>query len=108
MFFDNKKFYKFSNTLNQNGINIPIIPGIMIIQSISQIEKIIELSNVKLPEILSNEINENRDNPEEIKKIGIEFAKKQVIELINFGVKGLHFFPLNKSYAVSKVLENII
>lgn len=108
MFFENEKFRNFYNNLKERGINIPIIPGIMVIQSISQIERIIELSNVKLPDILSNELKQNKDNPEEIKKIGIEYAKKQVKELLDFGVKGLHFFPLNKSYAVSEVLENLL
>ena len=108
MFFDNEKFFKFYDGLKLRNVTIPVIPGIMIVQSFSQIERIIELSNVKLPDSLDAELKDNKNKPEEVKKIGIDFAKKQVKELLDFGVKGLHFFPLNKSYAVSKVLEELL
>ncbi len=108
MFFDNEKFFNFCNKLKQKGVTIPVIPGIMIVQSLSQIERIINMSNVKLPEDFYNNLLLSKDNPDEVKRKGIEFARNQVKQLLDFGVKGLHFFPLNKSYAVSNVLEGLL
>lgn len=107
LFFDNNDFIKYIDKTQTIGINIPIIPGIMVIQSISQIERIVNLSGSNIPEELNKKLYKYQDNPDEIKKIGIDYAIKQVQELVKLNVQGLHFYPLNKSYAVSEVLKNI-
>jgi len=85
---------------------MPVIPGIMVIQSISQIERIINLSGSKIPKYYLEQIEKYKNEPEIIKKIGIEYAIKQVRELKKHNVKGLHFYPLNKAFAVSEVIRN--
>ncbi|MCQ2957737.1 MAG: methylenetetrahydrofolate reductase [NAD(P)H] [Candidatus Gastranaerophilales bacterium] len=107
LFFDNNDFKDYYQKVRDLGITIPVIPGIMIIQSISQIERIINLSGSKIPESFKNKLYDYQNNPDDIKKIGIDYAIKQVEDLLDFGVKGLHFYPLNKSYAVSEVLNSI-
>ena len=107
LFFDNADFYRFSDNLKKLDVNVPVIPGIMVINSINQIDKIISLSGSKIPDALKNKLEKFKDEPDAIKQIGIEHAITQVSKLKEFGVKGLHFYPLNKSYAVSQVLEAV-
>jgi len=107
LFYDNKCFFNFLEKAQKNGIKVPIIPGILPITSYSQIERIVSLSGCKLPKELEENISKNKENKEAIKQIGIEFAIKQCEELLENGVKGIHFYPLNKSHAVKTVLENI-
>ena len=77
----------------------------MIVQSISQIDKIISLSGSRIPDDFQKTLDKYKDDPDAIKKVGIEYAAKQVAKLKDYGVKGLHFYPLNKAYAVSQVLD---
>ncbi len=107
LFFDNNDFFKFYENLLNLNVNVPIIPGIMVVQSISQIDKIISLSGSKIPKDYLELLYKYKEDSEYIKQLGIEYAAKQVKQLIEYGVKGLHFYPLNKAYAVSSVLEMI-
>ncbi len=104
LFFDNNLFFDFNYLVDTK---IPIIPGIMIIQSLSQIDRIIKLSGTKIPDDFMKKLYQYQDDAESIKKIGIDYAIIQVRNLIENGVKGLHFYPLNKSYAVFEVLKNL-
>lgn len=100
LFFDNDRYWRYVERVRNVGINIPIIPGIMPVVNSRQIEKILSVMKVDIPSILRN----NEDN---IFELGVEFATKQCQELINSGVSGIHFYTLNKSDAVSKILDNI-
>ncbi|MFA5880506.1 MAG: methylenetetrahydrofolate reductase, partial [Candidatus Margulisiibacteriota bacterium] len=107
VFYDNKCYFEFMEKAKKQGINIPIIPGILPITSYSQIERISTLSGCKIPDELSQKLAENKDDKEAIKQIGVEFAIDQCNELLERGVSGIHFYPLNKASAVKSVLENI-
>lgn len=105
LFFDNDKFYKYCEMVNKNGINIPVIPGIMPIRSLAQIDKMTSMARITFPKKLKEKLEKY---PNDSKKIGIEFAISQCQDLIDFGVCGLHFFTLNHSDQVSEILENIL
>ena len=107
LFYDNSCYFEFLEKAQKQGINIQIIPGILPITSYSQIERISTLSGCKLPTELSRKLAEKKDDNEAIKQIGIEFAVKQANELLKNGVSGIHFYPLNKAFAVKAVLENL-
>jgi methylenetetrahydrofolate reductase (NADPH) len=107
MFFDNSYFYEFLDSCLKEGINIPIIPGIMPITNFNQIRKFASLCGATIPENVVKIFEKYAVNPEETKKVGIEFATKQCEDLIRNGVKGLHFYTLNKSDATIKIYQNI-
>ena len=107
VFYDNNCYFEFLEKAQKQGINIPIIPGILPITSYAQIERITTLSGCKLPAKLAKKLTENKDNNETIKQTGIEFAVNQCNELLKSGVHGIHFYPLNKAFAVKSVLENL-
>ncbi|NPA51656.1 MAG: methylenetetrahydrofolate reductase [NAD(P)H] [Aquificae bacterium] len=107
MFFDNRFFYDFLEKVSKEGIDIPIIPGIMPITNFKQIRKFALMCGATIPEELVKRLEAVENKPEEVKKVGIEYATKQCIDLLEHGVKGLHFYTLNKSDATIQIYENI-
>lgn len=107
MFFDNNKFFQFVQKAREKGIEIPIIPGILPIMSFTQLEKMLSMAKVTVPPPLMEQLEKYKNNPEDIKKIGINFATIQCMELIDSKVAGLHFYTLNTSSSVSQILDNL-
>jgi methylenetetrahydrofolate reductase (NADPH) len=107
MFFDNSYFYRYIELCEKEGINIPIIPGIMPITNFKQIRKFALMCGATIPEDLVKKLEKVQDNNEEVEKIGIEFAVKQCEDLLNNNVKGLHFYTLNKSKATIEIYNQI-
>lgn len=107
MFFNNDKFFSFFDRAKKAGISIPIIPGILPIMSFRQLEKMLTMAKVTIPQTFMSRLEKYKDNNNDIKKLGIEFASNQCQQLIDAGVFGLHFFTLNTSSSVSKILDNL-
>lgn len=107
MFFDNDKFLSFVEQAQKLGINVPILPGILPIMSYQQLERMLSMARVTLPTKLMTQLEKFKDNPDDVKKVGIEFASIQCQELIDAEICGLHFFTLNTSNAVSQILDNL-
>lgn len=107
LFFDNEKFFNFVQLTRDAGINIPIVPGILPITSYSQLDRMLSMARVTLPQGLKDRIEKVKNQPDEVKKIGIEFASYQCQQLIDAEVSGLHFYTINSSKASSAVLDNL-
>ena len=107
MFFINEYYYRFVEMCQRAGINIPIIPGIMPITNFKQVKKFASLCGATIPQSLIEKMEKVEEDPEEVKKIGIDFAINQCLDLIEHGVPGLHFYTLNKSDATIKIYEAI-
>lgn len=107
MFFDNNKYFSFVEKAQNLGIDIPIIPGILPIRSFEQLEKMLSMAKVTVPNSLMKSLEKFKDNKDDIRKVGIDFAVQQCQELLANNVKGLHFYTLNTSSSVSKILDNI-
>lgn len=107
MFFDNHKYFTFVELAREEGIEIPIIPGILPIMSYGQLERMLSMARVTIPKALMEKLDKLKDKPEEIKKLGIEFASSQCQQLIEKGVAGLHFYTLNTSSSIAPILDNL-
>lgn len=107
MFFDNDKLFKFIDNAKKAGIKAPIIPGILPISSFPQLERMLSMAKVSVPNKLMTQLEKYKNNSEDIKKIGIEFASNQCLQLIESQIKGLHFYTLNTSTSVSQILDNL-
>ncbi|MFA7659086.1 MAG: methylenetetrahydrofolate reductase [NAD(P)H] [Candidatus Gastranaerophilaceae bacterium] len=107
MFFDNDKFFNFVRLAMDAGIEIPIIPGILPVMSYPQLEKMLSMARVTVPKAFMEKLERYKESPEDIKKIGVEFATCQCQKLIDAKVSGLHFFTLNKSHSLSQILDNL-
>lgn len=108
LFYDNDKFYKYIELVEKQGIDIPIIPGIMPILSKKQLDKMIGMARITLPKDLQSAIEKYENSNSDMQKMGVEYVSKQCENLISNGVCGLHFFTLNKSKSTKEILNNII
>ncbi|MCX7820460.1 MAG: methylenetetrahydrofolate reductase [NAD(P)H] [Brevinematales bacterium] len=104
LFFDNNRFYEFIDRCNKINLDIPILPGIMPISNYNQIKKFVSMCNASIPPKLNEKIEKY---PEEVEKIGIEYAIHQVEDLIKNGVDGIHFYTLNKSKATILIYNEV-
>ena len=105
MFFNNEDFFHFKELVQKKGINIPIIVGVMPITNYKQIKKFADLCGATIPLELAKRLSEVQENPEEVYKIGVDYAIKQVEELLDYGVDGLHFYTLNRADATKEIIE---
>lgn len=105
MFFDNKKYFEYLALLKEIGIDIPVIPGIKILTHPRQLQSIPRSFHVDIPENLALEIAEN---PQHTKEIGIRWTQRQVGELLESGVKNIHFYIMNDTENVSKLVRSFI
>lgn len=107
LFFDNEVFYSFLDKVRKKGINVPVLAGIMPITNINQIERIISLSGTKIPTEVSGFLAKYKDNPDDLMKAGLDYAVKQINDLISNGVQGIHIYTMNKPSTARTVLKGI-
>lgn len=107
MFFDNQKFLQFRENARAYGIHAPITAGIMPITSVKQIGTSIQLSGSSVPTELSNLFAKYGDSPEDMKKAGIDYAIRQIQELIQEEVDGIHIYTMNKSDVTCEIFRHI-
>ena len=107
LFYDNEVFYSFVEKARKKGIFAPIFAGIMPITNINQIDRIIGLSGTRLPKEVTEFIEKYKDDSEEFMRAGLDFAIKQINELQENGVNGIHIYTMNKPYVARTVLKGI-
>ena len=108
MFFNNDHYFSFVEKCEKIGINLPVIPGILPVSSYKQLFKMADMCKVEIPSKLKETLEKHQDDSDYTKKYGIEYASSQCEELLQNKVRGLHFYTLNKSYAVGQILKNIL
>jgi methylenetetrahydrofolate reductase (NADPH) len=106
LFYNNADFFRFRDRCHQLGIRVPIIPGILPVTNLAQIQRITSLCKACLPDEFVAELSAN-DDPDWQFAAGVRQATRQVQELIEAGVPGIHFYVLNKSPATAAVLASI-
>lgn len=105
LFFDNRDYFGFVERARKIGIAVPIVPGIMPILSLKQIEKISKMCGATLPKGLHDRLEEAQNDPEAMRKVGVAHAAAQCRELLKKGVPGIHFYILNRAESTSEVLK---
>ncbi len=106
LFYDNDDFYRFRDQCRARKIDVPIVPGLLPVTSLKQIEKITSMCGAKLPAKFTDALSKS-DEAEDQYKAGVELAVEQTADLISRGVEGVHFYVLNKSKATSDILNAI-
>jgi len=104
MFFDNRYFYRFRDRAARAGITIPIIPGIMPIVDCKRIKEFAGVCSATIPKDILDRMEPVSDLPEDMRKLGVEFAVKQVEDLLKHGVSYFHFYTMNRADSVSDIL----
>jgi methylenetetrahydrofolate reductase (NADPH) len=88
------------------GINKPIIPGIMPVTNKSQVQRMAEMSGAVFPQDLAERLAKV-DDPEDVRRIGVEAATELCAQLLDAGAPGLHFYTLNRSSATREIYANL-
>lgn len=107
MFFDNELFYDFYDKTQQKGINIPIITGILPILNKKQINTIVGLTGNSIPKKFRRILEKYENNPEALSEAGMSYAISQIVDLLAWGVDGVHIYTMNKPSTARKTLESI-
>ena len=106
MFFDNEKYYAFVERCRQEGIEVPIIPGIKPFSKLSQLSMLPKTFKVDLPEPLVHEVLKCK-NDEEVRQVGVEWCVQQCRELIAHGVPSIHFYSVGAADSIREVAKQI-
>lgn len=106
MFFDNQKFFDFTRKVREMGIDIPIIPGIKPITTLSQISILPRTFFLDLPDALMDELETCKTNAE-VKEVGIRWAIQQSKELVQHGVPVLHYYTMSKADATYRIAKEV-
>jgi methylenetetrahydrofolate reductase (NADPH) len=97
LFFDNDVYFRFVDRCRAAGIHVPIVPGIMPVLSLKQIQRFTQLCGARLPAKLITRLEAGGDNPEVVETVGIDWALAQIRELLARGAPGYHLYILNRA-----------
>ena len=97
LFFDNAVYYRFVEKCRSAGITVPIVPGIMPVLSLKQIQRFTQMCGATLPAQLIKRLEAAADNAEVMETIGIDWALNQIRGLIANGAAGYHLYILNRA-----------
>ena len=106
-FFDVSKWKILVDKLVAQGSSLPIIPGILPVTNVKQLNRMAELSGVPIPSSISDAFAKVESNPDDVRKLGVEFATKLCQDLLEAGAPGLHFYTMNTSSATREIYSQI-
>jgi len=108
LFFDNRDFHDFRERCELAGIHVPIIAGIMPITTLSGMQRMAELAaGARFPARLLRQVQQHANDAVEIERIGVTWATEQCRELLESGVRGIHFYTLNRSKATLQIYAQL-
>ncbi len=107
LFYDNEHYFRFVAAARQAGITVPIVPGLLPILSAKQIVRITSLCGARLPPDLQAELERAGDDIRQAEEIGVRRCCAQATELIKSGAPGIHFYVLNKSSHMVRIMNQI-
>ena len=106
-FFDVQVYIHFVEKCKEAGIDVPIVPGIMIILAYGSFKRIQDFSRCRVPDDIAEKLESLKKDASGFREYGIELATNMCKELIEYGIPGLHFYTLNMEKSVNEVLKNI-
>lgn len=107
LFFDNSLYFEFLEKTKKIGIQKPIIPGIMPITNLKQIDKFTQMAGTKIPDSLVKSLHSHEDDPAKVLELSMDYTVQQIEELLAHGAPGIHFYTLNQSRAAMEILERL-
>ena len=107
LFFDNEDFCRFHEYFAKQGVNVPIIPGVLPVSSAKQTKKFTEMCGARLPAPFLKRLDEIGDDDVAAAQFGIEYATEQCRALLKSGVPGIHFYTLNKAASTTAIVRNL-
>ena len=106
-FFDVEPYLRLVEDLAALDRHEPVIPGIMPVTDVRQIQRFAELSGAAFPAWLAARLEAAGDDRSEVERIGVEVATELCEQLLDAGAPGLHFYTLNRSTATRQIHANL-
>ncbi|HEX5716243.1 MAG TPA: methylenetetrahydrofolate reductase [Thermoanaerobaculia bacterium] len=105
MFFNNDHYFHFLDICREEGITVPIIPGLKILTSLKQLNSLPKTFFVEIPDEFAEEVMAAK--PEHVVDIGVEWALKQSQELLDRGAPSLHYYVMQSAAAIKKLMAKL-
>jgi len=102
-FFDADHYFDLMESLHALGVDKPVIPGIMPVTNLRSIRRMAELQGSEFPPWLADKLYAVGDDPDAVRRVGVEEATKLSATLLEGGAPGLHFYTLNRSSATREI-----
>jgi methylenetetrahydrofolate reductase (NADPH) len=106
-FFEVDKWKSLVDKLAAKGSTLPIIPGILPVTNVKQLNRMAELSGTSIPRQISEAFAKVEDSPADVSKLGVEIATQLCQDLLEAGAPGLHFYTMNTSSATREIYSQI-
>jgi methylenetetrahydrofolate reductase (NADPH) len=107
-FYDNRYFYEFIERCRREGIQVPILPGVMPIYSVKMMETLASMCGATITEEIRKGIAELPEGDSEaLNEFGIDFAARQCADLIKNGVVGLHIYTMDRSSSTVGIVNRL-
>jgi methylenetetrahydrofolate reductase (NADPH) len=106
-FFDANKWSALVEKLALKGSHLPIIPGILPVTNVKQLNRMAELTGTPIPAKLSEAFARIENNPDDVRKLGVDIATELCEKVLAEGAPGIHFYTMNTSTATREIFERI-
>jgi methylenetetrahydrofolate reductase (NADPH) len=106
-FFRAADYFEMMEELAALGVDKPVVPGVMPVTNVRQVQRFAELSGAAFPADLAERLQAVADTPGEVRRIGVEVATELCRDLLDGGAPGLHFYTLNRSTATREIYANL-
>jgi methylenetetrahydrofolate reductase (NADPH) len=100
-------YFALVDDLAARGATAPIVPGVMPITNVRQVERMSAMSGTNIPLDLADRLQSVADRPDEVRRIGVEHATQLCRDLLEGGAPGLHFYTMNRAAATLEVCANL-
>lgn len=107
LFFDPREYAALVQDLKERHIDVPIIPGLMTIQSFEGLKRVLSLCGANIPGKLYIQLEEAnaRGGAKAVREAGLKFTLNQIRQLLDMGAPGIHLYTLNKSNLCTRIIE---
>ncbi|MFK7758655.1 MAG: methylenetetrahydrofolate reductase [NAD(P)H] [Phycisphaerales bacterium] len=108
MFFENRDYFDFCDRCILGKVKVPVIAGIMPVQSISGMKRMADLAlGMRFPASLLRAVRRTDGSDDSIRRVGVHWATEQCRDLLDHGSRGIHFYTLNKSNATLEIYRSL-
>jgi methylenetetrahydrofolate reductase (NADPH) len=104
LLFENSHYFRFVERARAAGISVPVLPGVMPLTSVDQIERFTAMCGASIPPLLRAAMEVRRGDPEAALQLGVAYASLQCADLLRRGAPGIHFYTLNRSPSTRAIL----